>query len=288
MNLLYLYIFLLLLVIIIAGLLTTIKYKTNIPKKIFTFWDTEELPQIIKKCINTWRYHNPTYEIIILNTNNLDKYITDGSKLLSLKRSSDSTARLSDFIRLHAIAEHGGVWMDASIICYSSLDDLFYDNSKYYKTMDYFGYYIPNFTTNYKYPIIESWFFAAPNNSVFLKLWRDEFMKCNNYNNISDYIQNIRDSGIDLQNLSSPEYLAIHASAQVVLQTVYDSKKYKQILLDANAGPYKYLSDNDWDIEKATHELCNDFKLHKSIVKLRGSDRKIIEKNNLEKCLFYK
>jgi len=281
MSQFYVYIFLLTLVIIIACILTTVKYKSNIPKKIFTFWDTTELPSLIKKCINTWRYHNPTYEIIILNSNNLDQYITNGSKLLSLKRSSDSNARLSDFIRLHVIAENGGVWMDASIICYDSLDNLFYKNC--HKPVDFFGYYLPNFTTNYKYPIIESWFFAAPNNSIFLKLWRDEFMKCNDYDHVSEYIQKVRDSGIDLQNLSSLEYLTIHVSAQVVLQTGYDSK---QIILDATAGPYKYLSDNDWDIEKATYALCNNYKLHKPIVKLRGSDRKIIEKNNLENCLF--
>jgi hypothetical protein len=283
---LYLYIFLLALIIIIAGLLTTIKYKTNIPKKIFTFWDTEELPHIVKKCINTWRYHNPTYEIIILNSNNLDKYITNGSKLLSLKRASDFKARLSDYVRIHALAEHGGVWMDASIICYGSLDDLFYNNNKSYKTMDYFGYYIPNFTTNYNYPIIENWFFAAPTNSIFLKLWRDEFMKCNDYDHVREYIQKIIDDGIDLQNLSSPEYLTMHAAAQVVLQTKYDSKKNNQILLDATAGPFKYLSENDWDIERSVTALCNDSKFRTPIVKLRGSDREFIEKNNLEKYLF--
>jgi len=268
----------------LACLLSTLKYKSNIPKKIFTFWDTKELPSLIKKCINTWRLHNPTYEIIILNSNNLDKYITNGSKLLSLKRSTDSNARLSDFIRLHAIAKHGGVWMDASIICYDSLDNLYYKNC--YKPVDFFGYYIPNFTTNYNYPIIESWFFAAPANSIFLKLWRDEFMKSNDYDHVSEYIQKIRDSGIDLQNLSNPEYLTIHAAAQVVLQTKYDSEKYKQILLDATTGPFKYLSDNDWDISTAAPALCNNYKFHTPIVKLRGSDRKFIEENNLENCLF--
>lgn len=279
-----LYIFLLILIIIIACLLTTVKYKSNIPKRIFTFWDSNELPNIVKKCINTWKHHNPTYEIIILNSNNLDKYITDGSKLLSLKRSADSNARLSDYIRLYALAEHGGVWMDASIICYGSLDNLFYDNGAAH--IDYFGYYLPNFTTNYNYPIIESWFFAAPANSIFLQLWKDEFMKSNDYDHVRDYIQNIRDSGIDLQNLSNPEYLTIHASAQVVLQTKYDSKKYKQILLDATAGPFKYQSDNDWDIARAALALCNESKFRTPIVKLRGSDRKFIIENNLENCLF--
>ena len=27
---------------------------TNIPKKIWTYWDNDKLPKIVEKCINTW------------------------------------------------------------------------------------------------------------------------------------------------------------------------------------------------------------------------------------------
>ena len=40
---------------------------------------------------------------------------------LDTLKIKDSLARISDVLRLHALAEHGGIWMDATIICTASL-----------------------------------------------------------------------------------------------------------------------------------------------------------------------
>ena len=65
-----------LLILIIISILSIKYYKTykerfettaNIPKKIWSYWDNNNLPEIIEKCINTWKIHNPNYEIIVLS-----------------------------------------------------------------------------------------------------------------------------------------------------------------------------------------------------------------------------
>lgn len=43
-----------------------ITHYNNIPKIIWTFWDTAHIPEIIQKCIRGWQKHNPNYKIIIL------------------------------------------------------------------------------------------------------------------------------------------------------------------------------------------------------------------------------
>lgn len=68
----------------------------------------------------------------------------------------------ADWIRTNLVYEHGGFWMDASIILNTDLDTL--DQSK-----DFFGFLVPSDTP--QIPQIENWFFGAPKHSPLLKDW---------------------------------------------------------------------------------------------------------------------
>ena len=72
--------------------------KNRIPKVIYTFWDSDDLPPIIQKCIDTWKTNNPDYNINILSRNNYQQY-TNGIDVFAFKHC-DSLARAADFIRL--------------------------------------------------------------------------------------------------------------------------------------------------------------------------------------------
>lgn len=37
-----------------------------IPKKIWTYWNDDKMPELIIKCIDTWKNENKDYEITIL------------------------------------------------------------------------------------------------------------------------------------------------------------------------------------------------------------------------------
>jgi hypothetical protein len=257
----------------------------NIPKKIWTFWDGD-IPEIVNKCIGTWKKYNPNYEIIVLNKENINNHLPNIN--FSSMKNIDSPEHFSDVVRIHILAKEGGIWCDASIICLKSFDWVHELRKK--ENTEFVGFFIDSFTLD-KYkktsPVIENWFFACKKGSQFLCDWRDEFTKITTIDSRKEYIDEVKKNGTDIQNISSPEYLTMHVSAQKVLQS---DKKYKLSLLKAEDEAFKYLTQNDWDSKKAVKNLldCNDIELYESskceflngnIIKLRGIERK--ELNNL-------
>jgi len=142
-----------------------ITHYNNIPKIIWTFWDTEYIPELIQKCIRGWQKHNPNYKIIVLNKQNYIHYVNH-------PHYNDNHAHFADMIRIHVLAANGGVWVDSSIILNDSLDKWLFPQYG-----EFSGFYISSFTTKPEYPIIENWFFACNKWSKFMKLWRDEYIQ---------------------------------------------------------------------------------------------------------------
>ena len=269
------------LLVFLILIFTSHEYYTDydpFPKIIWTYWIEEDIPPLVSKCIETWKIHNPTYKINILSRKNINQYISiDITKL----PRNDSPARESDFVRLNILSKYGGFWIDASSICRKSFDWI----QERSLNKEFFGYYISNFTTDDRYPVIESWFFACKKNSKFVKLWSDEFMKLNNFDSVDDYVNNIK-IDTDIQNISSPDYLAIHIAIQRVLQ-IYGPWNDIELIsaTDARDGPLYYLQQTDWNSNKAIISLCEQEKEKQtSIIKFRGSERETAE-NNMN-CLF--
>jgi len=257
-------------------------FQEEIPKIIWSYWADENQPELVQKCINSWKEHNSDYEIRILNKNTVSSWVPE-LKLGELKHN-DKPARESDFVRLAVLPKYGGFWVDASIGMTDSLNSI-RDNKKGY---EFIGYYLEGFTSRPEYPVIESWFFACVPGSLFVQRWRDEFMSINNYNNVDDYIKEKRNSGVDLQKIDALHYLAIHASAQTVMQKLMgpDEVAKKLHLMKAEDGPYKWLKSGRWDIMKGLQNLCDDNDLQTPVIKLRGTEREAIDKNEKLKCVY--
>jgi hypothetical protein len=248
---------------------------SNIPNIIWTFWEGDD-NTVVHKCIESWKYYNPEYDIRILNKSNYSKY-TD-IDIDSIPHSKDSMARYSDYIRCLMLSKYGGFWIDASIICHHPFS--WVHGIQKTKNVDFIGYYFDGFTQNHLFPVVESWFFACTPNSSFMHDWSDEFSSTMNHKTIDDYLENINQQNIDLQKIDVPNYLAIHVAAQKILQQNID--KYNICLFKAESGPFYYLNQSDWDSEKAV-KYITDKKSNKdcykyTFVKLRGSDRQILEK----------
>jgi hypothetical protein len=238
---------------------------TNIPKKIWTYWDNDNLPDIIVKCIDTWKKQNPNYEIIVLSKQNLSKYLPDVD--FSKIKHIDSATRFSDMVRLHVLAKYGGIWSDASIICLKPYDS-WIPNMQSKSNAEFVGFYIDGFTLpqfKEKSPVIESWFLACVKDSRIVNDWLNEF----------------------LQKINSPVYLSIHVACQKILQNGLN-KPYSFELLKAEDTAYKYLIQNDWNSQNAVKNIINCAKskankkncsfLDSPIIKLRSNERNEIEK----------
>jgi len=257
--------------------------QTLIQKKIWTYWHDDLLPEIIQKCIKTWRLHNPDYDIQILNNLNYKKYIK-GCDILSYP-ASRFHQRVSDFMRIHVLNQQGGIWLDASIILNESLDWVLkkYNEGKY----EFIGYHIASKETKPEYPVIENWFMAAPLGSGFIRKWLEKFLESNNYDSDYDYLLSLETNKVDLQLISKSGYLSMHYAAQYVLQKEMSIEdiKTRLYLEKAEDGPFKYLHDNKWDLKKSLLALCDNKDLRTKVVKFRNAERKVIEDEKIF-CIF--
>lgn len=259
-----------------------------IPKKIWTYWDKNELPEFVKNCINTWKKHNPDYKVIVLNNSNLNTYLPelDINNLKHVERP----AHFSDVIRVHIIAKYGGIWSDASIVCLQSYDPILERMKK--RNFEFFGYHIWGSTNHINgssdnmktdFPVIENWFFVAPPNAPIISDWKDKLMECQQYDTKEDYLNEMKkNTNLDKIKDNMKTYLWMHCAMQGILQK--NKGKYNIEVRKAEDGPFKYLENNKWDIEKAVDEVidCNKKNSHCEIlktpfIKFRSVERHVIQ-----------
>lgn len=265
-------------IIIILAILFIYRDYNIAPKIIWTYWD-KNIPKTVKMCMEGWKKYNPEYEIILLTKKNFFSYINIPIEISSHPNFNDTPQRFADLVRIYALAEHGGIWIDSSVILKSPLNWMF---PKY---AEFSGFYIESFTKTT--PVIENWFMACNKGSPFIRLWRDEFTKMADYINVEKYVESRKKLGVDFEKIKDPIYLAMHVAAQKVLQI----DKYPLdtlILKKAEDGPFKYLVETNWDSEKALKLACSNKNYQFPIMKMRGIERETLEKEldnlSLTKC----
>jgi hypothetical protein len=95
-------------------------------------------------------------------------------------------------VRLLLIEQYGGYWVDSTIIAYCNFDSLLgLDINLYNNNIDLFAYYLPKWTTNSKYPVIENWFFGARPGSPFITMWKTIFFSMDSYLDSTEYYKDI-------------------------------------------------------------------------------------------------
>jgi mannosyltransferase OCH1-like enzyme len=89
--------------------------------KIFILWDKGEAaaPVIVRNVIRRWRELNPTHDIKVLDGRDLDAELS-GTRACVDHLNVQARA---DIMRLKLLAEHGGVWADATLIPVRPLDE---------------------------------------------------------------------------------------------------------------------------------------------------------------------
>lgn len=255
-----------------------------IPKTIWTYWDSDELPEFVSKCIDKWRRLHPDWSIVVLNPKNLKDYLPE-TDIFKLK-FADTKPRQSDFVRLHILAKYGGVWADASVVPTQSWDWVIDEQKN--KGADFIGYYRKGVTTKSEYPVIESWFFACPKGSNFVSKMRDEMMTMNSLEKEADYKEHVKARGVDIQNIPQPDYLNIYLSAQAVMQTQMTPEEIRNKIhvYPAEDGPFKHSVTNDWEPAESVKSLCAlETTQMPEMIKIYGLERKAMETDpELKKC----
>lgn len=100
----------------------------KIPKVIHYCWlSGEKFPVLIQKCIDSWREKLPDYEIKCWSTENFDVNICQYTKEAFQEKKY---AFVSDYVRLYALYNEGGIYLDSDIEVLRKFDDLL-DNTAF-------------------------------------------------------------------------------------------------------------------------------------------------------------
>lgn len=92
----------------------------KIPKTIHYCWfGRGKKPKIAKKCIKSWKKYLPDYEIIEWNEDNFD---INSNLYVKQAYEAKKYAFVTDYVRLYALYNYGGIYMDTDVEVLKSLD----------------------------------------------------------------------------------------------------------------------------------------------------------------------
>ena len=90
-------------------------------QKIFIYWEQgwNDAPYICKMCLKSWKKYNKNhFDIIALDNENIKNYLSnDVLDILNRIKLNKSITASSDLLRVNLLANHGGFWVDATIMC---------------------------------------------------------------------------------------------------------------------------------------------------------------------------
>lgn len=124
-----------------------------LPKIIWFLWlqGLENAPIEVKECYKSWVRNNPGWKINFIDAENISQYVT-------LPEWPVASYVASELLRINLLAEHGGVWVDATCYCVRPLEEWL----PAYMTAGFFAFNRPGPDR-----MLSSWFMASyPQNSI--------------------------------------------------------------------------------------------------------------------------
>ncbi len=102
---------------------------SNYKNKIWICWwqGINNAPEIVKKCVSSICSCVAPYEVIILDNENYRNYVNIPEWLISKREQGFITnTHFSDILRCELLAEHGGIWLDATFFATDfKVDEIF-------------------------------------------------------------------------------------------------------------------------------------------------------------------
>ena len=151
----------------------------KVPKRIWFLWfqGYKEAPHLVKKCWQSWKKHNPEWNIVFLDENNLSIYTDIDLKDPQISRLGK--AQQSDLVRLHLLSTYGGCWVDSTCFCTKPLDEWLDDCTK----SGFFAFSNPG-----RDRLISNWFLVSEQGNIITsKLYKQlsAYFTENEYRNVN-------------------------------------------------------------------------------------------------------
>lgn len=103
-------------------------YQSNAP--IWVCWWTGEdtAPELVKQCICSIKKQAGTHPVYFINRNSYSQYMDIPDYILKkVENGQIGLAHLSDYIRVSLLAEYGGLWLDATIFCATTIPEEYFN-----------------------------------------------------------------------------------------------------------------------------------------------------------------
>ena len=144
-------------------------------KNIFLLWlqGWDKAPWLQKKVLESWRINNPSWNINLIDQENLKNYVNDINYIFKNSKKITPQAK-SDIIRLSLLKNHGGVWADSTLLCMQPLDHWLYEAIKPSGLWMYHGHGA-ELNSNLG---PASWFIISEKDGYMISKWKKE---CDNY-----------------------------------------------------------------------------------------------------------
>ncbi|MEY3367973.1 MAG: hypothetical protein RI973_1128 [Bacteroidota bacterium] len=134
---------------------------------ILWFQGFENAPQVPRGCLATWKYHNPDWEIVVLDETNIKDYV-DVDAYVDLSKLNISRTCLSEIIRTILLKKYGGLWVDSTVFCNVPLSNWL---EQYIET-GFFAFEKPGPDR-----LLSSWFLYAEKDSYIMDVMYEEVRK---------------------------------------------------------------------------------------------------------------
>jgi hypothetical protein len=224
-----------------------------VPKIIWAYWHSEDIPPLIKKMLVSRQQILKTWQFYVLNEKTVRNFLYDFPK----NYESLSTTHQSDWIRVSLLRLYGGCWLDASIIINSEHEfEEMYARACYQRS-EFTGFYTPRaLVNNDKRSFVENWFIMAPKNSTILVALSNEYRKAIEmgylqYRNLIEQQRtDVATKHIYNQKEKEDVYLTNYVCLQVVL---HDNPNANIILMDSSKTMYR-LHELCWDSAKKDYD----------------------------------
>lgn len=131
----------------------------GIPRRIWAYWHEGEdrANPLVRACLASWRDRNPDWELRCL-----DAASPEMAAVRARLPDTLGIAHRTDVLRLALLAEHGGVWVDASAWCLAPLGD-------WLPRQDgFFAFHYPEDAVDRP---LANWFLAAPPGDPIVSAW---------------------------------------------------------------------------------------------------------------------
>jgi hypothetical protein len=134
-------------------------------KTIYICWlqGFDKAPDIVAHCVQSWKYYNPDWKIVLLDYKNLKQYVNIEEYIPDIFSKPIKKCHLADIIRSILLTKYGGVWADATTFCNKPLSEWLLPYIKE-------GFFAFKYTTTPKI-LLSNWFLYSDKNGFIIREW---------------------------------------------------------------------------------------------------------------------